>query len=135
MSHTESFYKQLILKMSYVFKTYLKSKFQQNWTVKNWSNSLIAGSNLRKSDKNCNVAMFTFHFIYLKISLSLPSTTCNRNILCQKCESICGLWILMKKREIYILKVWKKLWELLNSTANPGHFHSNWTGLAVLFRK
>ena len=45
MSHTESFYKQLILKMSYVFKTYLKSKFQQNWTVKNWSKIAVANSN------------------------------------------------------------------------------------------
>ena len=34
----------------------------------------------------------------------------------------------------------KKMWEpfgsyLLNSTANPAHFHPNWTGLAVLFSR
>jgi hypothetical protein len=34
----------------------------------------------------------------------------------------------------------KKSWEpfgsyLLNSTANPAHFHPNWAGLAVLFRR
>ena len=34
----------------------------------------------------------------------------------------------------------KKLWEpfgnyLLNSTANPAHFHPNWAGLAVLFSR
>ena len=34
----------------------------------------------------------------------------------------------------------KKSWEpfgsyLLNSTANPAHFHPNWAGLAVLFSR
>ena len=38
-----------------------------------------------------------------------------------------------------MLKIWKKLWEqfwsyLLNSTANPANFHSNWAGLAELFK-
>ena len=48
----------------------------------------------------------------------------------------CGF--LMKLLKKCILKIWKKLWMpfgsyLLNSTANPAHFHSNWAGLAVLF--
>ena len=39
-----------------------------------------------------------------------------------------------------ILKIWKKSWApfgsyLLNSTANPAHFHQNWAGLAVLFSR
>ena len=100
--------------MSYVFKTYFKSKFQQNWTVKNWSNS-------RKSDKN------------LKISLSFPYSTYNRNIMCQKCEGICGFWILMKKREIS--PKYSESMKTIVGAAKSSRFHSNWTGLAVLFRK
>jgi hypothetical protein len=39
-----------------------------------------------------------------------------------------------------MLKIWKKSWEpfrscLLDSTANPAHFHPNWAGLAVLFSR
>ena len=39
-----------------------------------------------------------------------------------------------------MLKVWKKSWEpfgscLLNSTANPAHFHPSLAGLAVLFSR
>ena len=39
-----------------------------------------------------------------------------------------------------MLKVWKKSWEpfgscLLNSTANPAHFHPSWAGLVVLFSR
>ena len=51
---------------------------------------------------------------------------------------VCGF--LMKSSKKYILKVWKKSWVpfgsyLLNSTANPAHFHSNWAGLAVLISR
>ena len=51
---------------------------------------------------------------------------------------VCGF--LMKSLKKYILKIWEKSWEpfgsyLLNSTANPAHFHSNWAGLAVLFSR
>ena len=50
---------------------------------------------------------------------------------------VCGFLLKLKK---YILKIKKKSWEpfgsyLLNSTANPAHFHSNWAGLAVLFSR
>ena len=39
-----------------------------------------------------------------------------------------------------MLRIWKRLWEpfgscLLNSTANPAHFHPNWAGLAILFSR
>ena len=39
-----------------------------------------------------------------------------------------------------LLKIWKRSWEpfrscLLNSTANPVHFHQNWAELAVLFSR
>ena len=51
---------------------------------------------------------------------------------------VCGF--LMKSFNKNILKIWKKSWEpfgsyLLNSTANPAHFHPNWAGLAVLFSR
>ena len=51
---------------------------------------------------------------------------------------VCGF--LMKSFKKNILKIWKKSWEpfgsyLLNSTANPAHFHPNWAGLAVLFSR
>ena len=51
---------------------------------------------------------------------------------------VCGF--LMKSLKNRILKIWKKSWApfrsyLLNSTANPAHFHSNWTELAVLFSR
>ena len=47
---------------------------------------------------------------------------------------VCGF--LMKSFKKKILKIWKKSWEpfgsyLLNSTANPAHFHPNWAGLAT----
>ena len=47
---------------------------------------------------------------------------------------------LKKQIKIKILKRKKKSWEpfrscLLNSTANPAHFHQNWAGLAVLFSR
>ena len=59
----------------------------------------------------------------------------------QKCEGNCGLWVLNKiLKEIYPENLKKKSWVLfgrylLNSTANPAHFHSNWTELAVLFSR
>ena len=48
---------------------------------------------------------------------------------------VCGF--LMKSLKKHILKIWKKSWVpfgryLLNSTANPAHFHSNWAESAVL---
>ena len=51
---------------------------------------------------------------------------------------VCGF--LMKSLNKNILKIWNKSWEpfgsyLLNSTANPAHFHPNWAGLAVLFSR
>ena len=50
---------------------------------------------------------------------------------------VCGF--LMKWLKKYILKIWKKSWVpfgsyLLNSTANPAHFHLNWAGLAGNFQ-
>ena len=47
---------------------------------------------------------------------------------------------LKKMNENENIKTKKKSWEpfrsyLLNSTANPAHFHSNWAGLAVLFSR
>ena len=48
---------------------------------------------------------------------------------------VCGFSIKSLKK--HILKFWKKSWVpfgryLLNSTANPAHFHSNWAESAVL---
>ena len=51
---------------------------------------------------------------------------------------VCGFLTISFKKNI--LKIGKKSWEpfgsyLLNSTANPAHFHPNWAGLAVLFSR
>ena len=51
---------------------------------------------------------------------------------------VCGF--LRKIIQKNILKIWQKLREtfgsyMLNSTANPAHFHSNWAGLAVHFSR
>ena len=51
---------------------------------------------------------------------------------------VCGF--LMKSLKKYILKVWKNCGSrfgscLLNSTANPAHFHPSLAGLAVLFNR
>ena len=60
----------------------------------------------------------------------------------QKCEGNCGgkcgLWVLnemIKKTYPENLKKFVGGSYLLNSTANPAHFHSNWAGLAVLFSR
>ena len=61
--------------------------------------------------------------------------------MCQKCDGICGLWVL---NEILFFKyeenMKKKSWEpfgsyLLNSSANPVQFEWQWTGFAVLFSR
>ena len=64
-------------------------------------------------------------------------TTFSRNNMRQKCWGNCGLCVLIETKMKYP-KNMKKSWEtfgsyLLNSKANPAHFHSNWAGLAVLF--
>ena len=42
---------------------------------------------------------------------------------------ICWKWVWKYE------KIVGAVWELLNSTANPAHFHSDWAGLAVLFSR
>ena len=49
-----------------------------------------------------------------------------------KCGHKSGLWDNFFNQKKLMLKIWKRSWEpfrsyLLNSTANPAHFHSNWT--------
>ena len=76
-----------------------------------------------------------------KVLILLYYTSPIAEILCVKngrAIVVCGF--LMKWLKKYILKVWKKLWEpfrscLLNSTANPAHFHPSLAGLAVLFSR
>ena len=53
-------------------------------------------------------------------------TTYRRNNMGQKCEGNCGSWVLNE--------IIKKIY-LLNSTANPANFHSDWAELAVLFSR
>ena len=60
------------------------------------------------------------------------------NTVGQKWKGNCGLWVLneMIKRMYSESGFWMvgAFWSyLLNSKANPAHFHSNWAGLAVLF--
>ena len=66
---------------------------------------------------------------------SIPEIIWVRNV---RAIVVCGFLIESLKK--HILKFWKKSWVpfgryLLNSTANPAHFHSNWAGLAVLFSR
>ena len=70
----------------------------------------------------------------------LHHTTSRWNIKLQKVRAFLVCGILMKSFKKNVLKIWKKSWEslgsyLLNSTANPAHFHLNWAGLAVLFNR
>ena len=55
--------------------------------------------------------------------------------MCQKCGGNCGLWVLYEIHNLIkyaenMKKIVGAVWEL---PANPANFHSNWTGLAVLF--
>ena len=66
-------------------------------------------------------------------------TTYRWNIKWQKWAGISGLWVLNEIiQKKYPENMKKKSWEpfgsyLLNSTANPGHFHANWAGLPAHF--
>ena len=62
----------------------------------------------------------------------------------QKCEGNCSLWVLneiiKKTYPENLKKIVGAVWELpasstyvLNSTANPSHFHSNWAVFLKLF--
>ena len=67
------------------------------------------------------------------VTLPIAEIICVKNV-----GAIVVCVFLMKPYKNNILKIWKKSWEtfgsyLLNSKANPAHFHSNWAGLAVLF--
>ena len=63
------------------------------------------------------------------------------NNMCLKCGCKSGLWVLHEiVNKTYAESMKKKSWMpfgsyLLNSTANPAHFHSNWAELAVLFSR
>ena len=63
-------------------------------------------------------------------------TTYTRNNMSQKCEGICGLWVLNEIILKNLLKIWNNLWGsfgsyLLNSTANLAQFRWKWAGLAT----
>ena len=68
-------------------------------------------------------------------------TPSNSEIICGQnvgTKVVCGIIFFFEKKDM--LKIWKKMWVpfgsyLLNNTANPAHFHSNWAGLAVLFSR
>ena len=67
-------------------------------------------------------------------------TTYSRTNMGQKYEGNYGVWVLNEIIEKRYPENLKKLWEpfgsyLLNSTANPAHFYSNWAGLAVLLSR
>ena len=70
-----------------------------------------------------------------------PDTPPNSEIICGQNVStkvVCGIFLFFEKKAM--LKIWKKSWVpfrtyLLNSTANPAHLHSNWTGLAELYNR
>ena len=81
----------------------------------------------------CGLLVLT---IYLKLyTLPIAEILSGKNV---RAFLVCGF--LMKSFKKNILKIWKKSWEpfesyLLNSTANPAHFHPNWAGLAVQFSR
>ena len=74
-----------------------------------------------------------------KVDLSVYSTPSIPEIIwVRNVRAIVVCRFLLKSLKTHILKFKKKLWVpfgryLLNSTANPAHFHSNWAGLALLF--
>ena len=75
-----------------------------------------------------------------RLKLVAIHTIYTRNNMGQKCEGNCGLWVLneiLKKTSPENLKKIVGAFGsyLLNSTANPAHFHSNWAGLAMLFSR
>ena len=79
-------------------------------------------------------------FCFATVLPNSTHTTYSWNIMCQKWEGNCGLWVLNEIVKKCILKIWKKSWEpfgscLLNSTANPAQFEWKWAGLAVLFSR
>ena len=108
--------------------------------MKNWKNifPVILNCSLGFSgmQKWNSFSMFAVHLIHQLSNFSKGiHTTYNKNIMCQKCGGVCGLWFLNEIIKKISWKNEKKLWEpfgsyLLNSTANPVHFHSYWAGLA-----
>ena len=79
--------------------------------------------------------------IFRYFSMLAVHTTYSWNIMCQKREGDCNLWVLNEIiKKIYMLKVWTKSWEpfgscLLNSTTNPAKLGGKWAGLAVQIGK
>ena len=92
--------------------------------------------------KYVNIDIYSYLSTYRKFLCHshTKNTTYTRNNMSQKCEGNCGLWVLNEIiKKIYPENL-KKMWELfgsylLNSTANPAHFHSNWAGSALLFSR
>ena len=80
---------------------------------------------------------YVLHYLYSRkdATPSIPEIIWVKNV---RAILVCGF--LMKSLKKHILKIWKKSWVpfgsyLLNSTANPAHFHSNWAELSVLFSR
>ena len=103
---------------------------RQRYALNNWDQSCITSS-----------CVFFLSFLdppTWSAAISIH-TTYSRDNMGQKYEGNCGLWVLQEiiKKSIP-LKFEKNRGfgsSLLNSTANPAHFLSNWAGLAVLFSR
>ena len=122
---------------------FLSRRSQNIWTRKcslgSMQGSIIVASRLGLT------SISLLHLIHLwrwdiPETMPKPHTTYTRNNMGQKCESDCGLWVPNEKNLKRYENLKKKSWEpfgsyLLNSTANPAHFHPNLAGLAMLFRR
>ena len=84
---------------------------------------------------------FSDHSEQNQWAVACKHTPPNSEIICVQnvgTKVVCGIIFFNLKK--IMLKIWKRSWEpfrsyLLNSTANPAHFHSNWAELAVLFSR
>ena len=132
---------------AFLFSFWLKILRKREYVHKYiWKNDSIKNFLQKDDNKIMGSSFVTTTFNFLKNNSVLPKcahrnhTTYSRNIKWQKCTGISGLWVLNEIIQKNILKIWKKLWEpfgsyLLNSTANPAHFHLKRAGLAVLFSR
>ena len=78
--------------------------------------------------------------MFVSSLMNLHTPTYSRNNIGQKFEGNWVFWVLNEMIKKIYPEYLKKKWVpfgsyLLNSTANPAHFHSNWAGLAVLFSR
>ena len=83
------------------------------------------------------VLFYTTTYLLNYLFITLPTAEI---LSCKNARAFLVCGFLMKSNQRNILKIWRKSLEpfgsyLLNSAANPAHFHLNLAGLAVLFSR